>query len=595
MDDQQSPGLSAKVRAALQGNRDLLRNAGSLAATTGLTSVLGAGFWVIAARFGHYTKAEIGYGAAATNAMALLGTIGIFGFGTMLIGELPKRRERGGLFSAAIIAAAAGSFVLGLAFPVVATALHAKVPEMGGIGELPRLLLFAVGVMLTGASLVFDDGTIGLMRGGVQLWRNTAMSIIKVVFLPVAAVLLHDEFGVGITMSFVIGTAGSMIPAAIMLKRGGSRIWHRPDWTELRRLFSVALSHNWLNLAIVAPGRIIPVVVTLVVSPTANGVFYIAWMLIAFLFMVPVHLSTVLFAIASASPELIAEKLRFVLRVSLLIGLPVMAVLAIGAHFALGLFGPSYASAGTVPLWLLVIGYIPQMPKAQFIAVSRATNQVGRAASLLCCTAVCEIVAVIIGGKLGGLDGLTFAYVCVLIGEGLITAPTVLRAAYARTAAGSGAFPVVTSVRATGALRPATGPLARVTGELVKLTGSLTTLPGAPDRQETGLAALFALASAAVSDGHTLDVATEVWRTGSFPALPADITGPRRVQDAPTTLDMLAGQSAAGLPMPSGAPSRQLSYRHRQQAGIDALLAIATTLPAHDEPVEERQGPSRNR
>jgi O-antigen/teichoic acid export membrane protein len=585
MNDQQSSGLSAKVRDALDRNRDLLRNAGSLAATTGLTSILGFVFWWVAAR--QFTKAEIGYGSAATNAMALLGTIGMFGLGTMLIGELPRRRERGGLFSASLVTSAVGSLVLGLVFVVIAKAVHARVPEMDGSPF--RLVIFVVGVTLTGATLVFDEGTIGLMRGGVQLWRNLAMSVLKLAALPVTAIVLHDEFGVGITLSFVIGTAVSMIPAVIMLLRSGSRVWHPPDWPELRRLFKVALNHNWLNLAIVAPGRIIPVIVTLVVSPSANGVFYIAWMIVSFLFMVPVHLSTVLFAIASASPELIAEKLRFVLRVSLLIGLPVMAVLAISAHFALSLFGPGYAPMGTVPLWLLVIGYLPQMPKAQFIAVSRATNRVGRAAALLCTTSICEIIAITIGGKLGGLDGLSFAYLGVLICEGLITAPTVLRAAYARTAAGTGAFPAMPAMaRTTGALRPATGPLARVTGELVKLTGSLTTLPGASDRQETGLAALLALASAAVSDGHTLDVATEVWRTGSFPALPSDITGPRRVQNAETSLDLLGGQSAAGMPMSAGGvPTRQLSYRHRQQAGIDALIAIATSVPAQDEPAEE--------
>jgi len=581
MNDQQSSGLSAKIRGALHGNRDLLRNAGSLAATTGLTSVLGFVFWWVAAR--EYTQAEIGYGAAATNAIALLGTVGMFGLGTMLIGELPRRRERGGLFAASLITSAVGSLILGIAFPLVAEAVHARVPEMDGTPL--RLVIFAVGVMLTGATLVFDEGTIGLMRGGVQLWRNLAMSVLKLSALPVTAILLHDEFGVGITLSFVVGTAVSMIPAVFQLIRGGSRIWHRPDWSELRRLFRVALNHNWLNLAIVTPGRVIPVIVTLVVSASAAGVFSIAWMIVSLLFMVPVHLSTVLFAIASASPELIGEKLRFVLRVSLLIGLPVMAVLAISAHFALSLFGPGYAPMGTVPLWLLVIGYIPQMPKAQFIAVSRATNKVGRAAALLCGTSTCEIVAITIGGKLGGLDGLSFAYLGVLICEGLITAPTVLRAAYARTAAGTGAFP---TARTTGALRPATGPLARVTGELVKLTGSLTTLPGVPDRQETGLAALLAIASAAVSDGHTLDVATEVWRTGSFPALPSDVTGPRRVQNAQTSLDLLGGQSAAGMPMSAGGvPSQQLSYRHRQQAGIDALIAIATAHPAQDQPAEE--------
>ena len=309
------------------------------------------------------------------------------------------------------------------------------------------------------------------------------------------------------------------------------------------------------------PPRIIPVIVTLVVSPSASGVFYIAWMLVIFLFMVPAHLSTMLFAIASASPELIAEKLRFVLRLSLLIGLPVMAVLAISAHFALGLFGPSYAHAGHRAA---VAAHHRLHPADAQGPVHRGLpgDQQGRpGAILLGVTSTCEIVAIIIGGKLAGLNGVAFGYLGVLICEGLITAPVVLRAAYARTATG-GAFPIIPgTARATGALRPATGPLARMTGELVKLTGSLTTLPGAPDRQETGLAALIALAaSAAVSDGRTFDVATEVGEPGhsplSRPTSPA--RGGCRMRKPRSTC------SAASRP--PGYPCRPAGYRAASSA-----------------------------
>lgn len=561
----------------LRGNSDLLRNAGSLAATTGLTSVFGFAFWFIAAR--EYHPAEVGYAAAATNAMQLLGTVGMFGLGTMLIGELPRRRERGGLFVASVLTSAIGSLILALVFALVTGLFfRSHFPEI--TGKVQWALVFALGVMLTGASLVFDEGTIGLMRGGVQLWRNVAMSGLKLAVLPATALFLHDAYGVGISMSFVIGTGASLLPALIMLKRGGSRIWHRPDWGLLRRLFKTALNHNWLNLAIATPPRLIPVIVTVAVGPKENAVFYVAFMITSFLFMVPIHLSTVLFAIASASPELIAEKLRFVLRVSLMIGLPVMVVLAIGAHFALGLYGPYYAQQGTIPLLLLIVGYIPMMPKAQFIAVSRATNRVGRAAILLCCTATTEMCAIVIGGHLYGLKGLSVCYLCVITIEGCATAPTVLRAAYARTKAATGAFPAVPGdVAATSALARASGPLARMTGELVRLTGAFPAVPGGPARQENGLAALVALATAAVSNEHTLDVATEVWRTGGFPVVPGGATGPRPT--ALTTLDLLGGQSAAGLP-----PAR-LSYRHRQQAGIDALLAIATQEEAREWVQEE--------
>jgi O-antigen/teichoic acid export membrane protein len=578
MNPQQNTGLGARLRDIWKRNSDLLRNAGSLAATTGLTSVFGAVFWVIAAR--EFTTTQVGYGSAATNAMQLLGTIGMFGLGTMLIGELPKRRDRGGLFAASLVASAAGSLILGLVFAVVVSLFFKNtLPEVSGTPLYG--VIFAVGVTLTGATMVFDEGTIGLLRGGVQLWRNFAMAAAKLAFLPLVALFLHDEVGESLPVSFVIATAFSMLPAAIMLVRSGSHIWHRPDWGLLRRLFKTALNHNWLNLAIATPPRLIPVIVTLAVGPQENAVFYVAFMITSFLFMVPVHLSTVLFAIASASPELIAEKLRFVLRVSLMIGLPVMAVLAIGAHFALNLYGPEYARLGTVPLWAMVIAYIPAMPKAQYIAVSRATNKVGRAAGLLCGAAVAEVAAIVIGGKLGGLDGLSFAYLGVTTIEGLVTAPTVLRAAYARTAAATGAFPVIPA-DASPAPAAASGPLARVTGELVRLTGAFTELPGGGTRRDTGsLATLFALATAAASDETTLNVATEVWRTGGFPIAPGGATGPRPRPTDVTTLDLLGGQSAAGL-----SPQR-LSYRLRQQAGIDALMAIATPESERDTEREE--------
>jgi O-antigen/teichoic acid export membrane protein len=591
MNDQQPSGLSAKLNDVWQRNRDLLRNAGSLAATTGMTSIFGFVFTVVAARM--FTTQEVGWGNTAINEMQLFGTIGMFGLGTMMIGELPKgNRDRAGLFSASVSTSAIGSAILGLGFAIIVGLYFSSPNHLPGIAGTPaQLVLFVVGTSLTGATLVFDEGTIGLLRGGVQLWRNMVMSAIKLLTLPVAAVVLHDGFGVGLSLAYVVGIVGSMIPAAIMLKRGGAKILQRPDYGSLRRLLPVAINHNWLNLAMATPSRIVPIIVTLVVGPTDSAVFYVCYMISSLLFMVPVHLGTVLFALASASPEVVAEKLRFVLRISLLIGLPVMVVLAISAHFMLGIYHPIYAQLGTVPLWLLIIGYLPQMPRAQFIAVSRATGNVGRAAGLICFFALCELTSIYLGGKYGGLDGLSFAYLGVLTMEGIITAPTVLRAAYTSTVAATGSFPAVS---ATGAIPQTAGPLARVTGELIKLTGALPQLPGG-DRQEGGLAALFAVASAAVaSDGNTLNVATEIWRTGAFPAIPSDATGPRKVRQAATTYDMYGGQPGAA----AGIPQHQLSYRHRQQAGIDALLAIATPVARSDDPdgdVAEARDPITNR
>ena len=47
------------------------------------------------------------------------------------------------------------------------------------------------------------------------------------------------------------------------------------------------LVNLWLNIAITVPWSLIPVLVTVVVSPSANAAFYIAWMLTSFLYILP--------------------------------------------------------------------------------------------------------------------------------------------------------------------------------------------------------------------------------------------------------------------------------------------------------------------
>jgi O-antigen/teichoic acid export membrane protein len=179
----------------------------------------------------------------------------------------------------------------------------------------------------------------------------------------------------------------------------------------------------------VVPRSLIPVLVTVTVSPSANAAFYAAWTLSGFLYIVPTHLSTVLFAVAAADPQAIARKLRFTLRLSALIGLPGMAVLALGAHLALAAFGASYARAATVPLLLLVIGYLPTVPKVQYIAVCRAAGRIPRAAIALTVASAMEVTAAAVGGASGGLSGLTAALLAAYLIEGLVTTPPVLRAA----------------------------------------------------------------------------------------------------------------------------------------------------------------------
>ena len=568
----QHPKFRSRLSAIWQRNHDLLRNAGSLLATTGVTSLFGFAYWVFAARV--FSQEAVGYGSAAISVMTLLGTIGMFGLGTMLIGELPQRRSKGGLVAASLSASAIGSMVLGIGFTLVALAFGKHFVEIDG--TLVRGVVFSVGVALTGATLVFDEATIGLLRGGIQLARNTAFSVIKMAILPVSALVVHSAFGVGIMASWILGTILSLVPVVVLFRRSGSSVLHRPDWGALRKLTKVTMAHNWLNLAITVPPRLIPVLVTVVVSPSANAAYYVAAMIVSFLFMVPTHLSTVLFAIASATPEAIAEKLRFVLRLSLIVGIAAMLVLGASAHLVLGIFGPQYARVATVPMWLLLLGYIPAVPKTQYIAVCRATGQVSKATAVLSAQSVAEMLSVVIGGKLDGLFGVCLGQLVVGILEGLMTAPAVIRAALGRIR-----LPAA-SVEARGATTyarvPATVPMSVLDPDYRDYQR----------RQREGIAALIAIATSMTPDTSAYDVITDsfpaIRDTGSFPSVrsPVEHAGVRRGRHRRTgPLARLTGPLRAMTDltvtdMPA-IPADDADYRARQQAGLAALMLIGTS------------------
>ena len=506
------------VPGVLRRNQDLLRNAGSLAAATGITSFLGFAFWIYAARM--FSTEAVGYGSAAISTMLLLGTLGMFGLDTMLIGELPRGGNRGGLMMAACIAAFAGSLVLGLGWALISLAFGTHFAELNGTPG--RMAIFSFGVAMTGATLVFDAGTIGLLRGGLQLTRNVAVSVAKMAALPATALVLHDVFGLGIMLAWVIGTVVSLLPVAIMIKRGGGSFLHRPDWANLWRLRKLAMAHNWLNLAINIPVKLIPVLVAVVVAPSSNGAYYIATMISSFLVMVPQSLSTVLFAVASAAPEKIAEKLRFVLRMSLVIGIPGGLAMGLCGRFILSAFGSKYAALATGPLWLLIAGYIPGLISITYIAVARAKGRFNQAAVFLTIFAIVRMIALVVGGKTGGLYGLSYAMLAVQLVQSLIIAPTVLRTAYGRA----------TTVRADAAERRL--------------------------RQEAGLAALLGLATTV---------------TPPVPALaPVRMTGRHRRFE-----EVSVWRADPRVAQTNWWPDiDEAAFRARQGEGIAALIATAT-------------------
>src|SRR5690242_15077608 len=90
----------------LQVGRRIISVSAAQVGATAVTSALGFVFWWAAARF--FAPEIVGFSAAATSAMMLLGTLSVSGLGTMLIKELPSHPRQSGplILSSALLAGA---------------------------------------------------------------------------------------------------------------------------------------------------------------------------------------------------------------------------------------------------------------------------------------------------------------------------------------------------------------------------------------------------------------------------------------------------------------------------------------------------------
>lgn len=418
--------LTAALAAASGSQRRLLGNAGSMLGATVITSLLGVAFWWLAAR--NFSADAVGVAAAAVGAMTLLGFLATLGLGTLLMGELPRRDSghRSLINAAGAITAAAGA-ILGVAFAVVAPLL---IPNLAPLNDSwIAVASFAIGVGLTSLAFVLDQALIGLLLGGLQMRRNAAFALIKLVVLVPIAVLVADAGAPWIYSAWAAGIAASMLVLTGFYLRRGEDQALRPDFAPLMALRLSAASHHAFNLALQTPALALPVLVVGLVSAAANASFYIAWMIAGLLVMVPVSLGTVLYPIGSRDPTQMKQGLRLSLRISFAFGLAANLILIVAAAPLLDIFGPGYAEEGAPALHILALGVFPLAFKTLYVSVRRVRRTLGSALPVVWGGTALELLGAVLGAELlGGLTGIAWGWLAAVCVEGLVMGGDVVRA-----------------------------------------------------------------------------------------------------------------------------------------------------------------------
>ncbi|MGK5730160.1 lipopolysaccharide biosynthesis protein [Streptomyces sp. URMC 124] len=394
------------------GGSPLFRNAFALMLNTGISAVLGLGYWLIAARY--YTEEAVGQGSAAIAAMKLLAGL----TAVTLTGGLARFIPVAGRATGKLVFRTyAGSSLL------VASAACVFLLTLGSWGPSYRFLdgslngLGFVAAVIAWSVLTLQDGVLtGLRRA---LWvpvGNTVFSAVKLALLVALAAALPTS---GVFVSWVVSIAVSVVPLGWLVFRrlvpahvAATEATARPvSYREMGRFLAGDYTGSLFSLAVV---YLVPVIIASQVSSEDNAYFYITTTIGGTVNLLAINMGASLTVEGSHDPARLAENCRAALRRMATIMVPVCLLLFLLAPYILRVFGPGYAQAATPLLRWFAVGAALRVVMEVYFAVLRAQSRTAGLAYLqgLLCVLVLGLTLLLLPRM--GLTGAGVAEICSL-------------------------------------------------------------------------------------------------------------------------------------------------------------------------------------
>lgn len=358
----------------------LYRNAYALMAATTLSSLLGMGYWALAARL--FPTAAVGQASAAISAMLLLANASQLNLSVGLMRFLPVSRGREGRLIATSYAVAflAGT-LLALAFLAVSDSLSENLVFL--TESKFTAFLFVLGVS-SWTTFALQDAVLTGMRAAVWVpVENSIFGLVKIGLLALAAVILTTN---EILTSWVVPMVLIVIPVTWFIFRRvvpAAQLDDRPEHEaptarHIVRFVGIDYIGTLLSHASMTT---LPLLVIGFAGPEVSAVFYIAWTLGMAMDMVATSTSSSFLVEGSGRPEALAQLRRAATRRAALLLTPAALGVCLLADPILRVFGEDYR-AGRWALVLLALAALPRMVLLISLAHLRVLRRVGTVVGL---------------------------------------------------------------------------------------------------------------------------------------------------------------------------------------------------------------------
>lgn len=407
----------------------LLRNGYALILNSALTSLIGVGYWILAAH--KYSPHDVGLDSAALSAMMFLAGVSQLNLMSALVRFIPRagrqtRRlvQRSYLLSMGVAAVVATIFLLGV---------DHWAPRLGFLAASPGAAVGFVLATIAWCLFVLQDGVLtGLRRSGFVPIENAAFGLSKVVLLFVFAAAVPRH---GVLASWTIALVVALVPTNLLIfgrliPRHEATAGAPPEELSVPGMVRFVAADYVGFLFWLAPTTLVPVIVTQVAGASANAYFSLTWIVAYTLYLFSAGLGSSLVAEVAASPELVGPLSRKAVLRSMAVVVPAAACLFVAAPVVLGVFGDSYARGGSTLLRLLALSAIPNCANALAVSVGRAQRRMTAVVSLL--ALLCSFVVVLSLALLPitGVTGVGWAWLISQTVVAIVLARPLLRSAW---------------------------------------------------------------------------------------------------------------------------------------------------------------------
>lgn len=372
-------GRRAPMRDVLRPEQPLLRAAYSLITNVVITSILGFGFWIAAARL--FPSTAVGRDTVLVSAMLTLSAICQLNLTTAMLRFLPVTRiSPGRLVVVSYAVVATLSLLAATAFAIVAP----RVSDRFGFlqGEPWVAPAFIAAVIVWGIFTLQDAVLTALRRSAWVPIENAVFGVLKIALLPLLLLAGADHavfLAWAVAMALLIVPMNTLIFRSVIPNRQLGGATQSPvERFGRRRLIRFSLHDLGGTLLGHGSSTMLPVVVVAFVGSADSAYFFMPFMIIAAFDLMFLNVAAALTVEGAATEQRLAEFARLAARRFAPLLFAGIAVALGAAPMVLRLYGAAYAESGTVVLRLLACASAFRAIIALYTAICRVEGRGSR-------------------------------------------------------------------------------------------------------------------------------------------------------------------------------------------------------------------------